>query len=220
MKLRPTFLLAACLALAFVPVGPTTAQEAAAGAGAPFVERILPADFSAVEGSLPELLGKGADVAIIYTEDGRPEYALTVARSAETEYEVSLLYYGPGVAGAAAGHPPRLSAALDADSAGRLQRALAIKLARNVLVSSATRKARNYDRAWWILQRSANDQPPAAALIAGDNAEASPEARAFMDAIVNGLQRYVTSDPEARSQVLYDIDRYAIRANLEEKNRR
>ncbi len=221
MHLPSLFSVAAVSALVLAPVNRGAAQAAALAADAPqpFVERIQPADYFAVEAALPVPLPKDAAIAIIRTEQGRPAYALTVARNAEMEFEVAVLTLPPDQPAPATELPVRAAAPLDAPSATRLEQALAIKLARNVFISDATRKAKEYDRAWWILQRAGSDQVQAA-VITGERSDGNPDAAAFLDAFVHGLQRYATSDPDARSQVLYEIDRYTIKTTLENKGRR
>ncbi len=221
MNLRSHLSAAALVALVVVPANRGVAQAAALSADAPmpFVERIQPADFSAVEADLPGPLAKGASIAIICTEQGHPAYALTVTRNPEMDFEVAFLTLAPEQGTPASQAPVRAVAPLDAPSATRLEQALAIKLARNVFVSDATRKAKDYDQAWWILQRTGPDQVQAA-VITGDRADANPDAQAFLDAFVRGLQRYATCDPDDRSKVLYDIDRYTIKTTLTEKSRR
>jgi len=221
MRLRRTHSAVALLFLFLALAGPCAAQDVlvAPGTPLPFVERIQPPDFSAVEATLPEPLGKTADVVIICTEDGRPAFALTVGKNPETEFEVVLILFWPENAAEATGRPPRQVAPLDAKSAERLQRALAIKLARNVFLSSAMRKAGDYRTAWWILQRSGTNQIQAA-LITRDNAHMNSDAQDFLDAFVDDLKRYATCHPDDRSQVLYEIDRYTIKTILEERARK
>ncbi len=220
MPTRSRLACATLLGLACLPAPRAAAQASVLpdNAPAPFIERIQPADFTAVAAALPGPLPREAAFAIICTEQGRPAYALTVARDAEAEFVVTLTNVPPADA-----KPDEravsASAPLDAPSAGRLQQALAIKLARRVFVSDAARRAKDYDRAWWILQRTGQDQVQAA-LLTGDRADQNPDAQAFLDAFVRGLERYATSPPEQRSEVLYPIDRYTIKVTLEEKTRR
>ncbi len=210
---RPRFFLLALLAPALA------ATAAAQQANSAFVERIQPDDFFAVEAAFPAPIPKNADVAIIATEEGRPVLAVTLAPGAEGDYEVTLIYPSADAKAPGASAAARLVAPLDADTAARIRRALAYRIARNVFVSDVARKAKSYDRAWWILQRSGGGQP-AAALITGDAADGSPDARAFMDAFVHGLQNYAIAEPDTRGTVLLAIDRYAIKTLLEEQDKR
>jgi hypothetical protein len=203
----------------FAGWGAAPDAPAPAGSRPPFVERTQPADFFAVEKSLPVVLNPDADIAIICTEDGRPAYALVLGKNADSEYEVVFFNFGPEDSNATSAGPARLAVPLDAASAEKLQRALAIRMARNVVLSDARRVAKDYDRAWWILQRSGAKQMQAA-LIAGEGVELNLEAREFMDAIVYGLQRYATSPLDERSGVLFEIDRYTIKTILGEQGRK
>ena len=172
MHLRTQLARAALLALAFLPANRGRAQATTLSADAPqpFVERIQPADFSAVAASLPVPLAKDAAFAIICTEQGRPAYALTVARNPDMEYEVAVTILPPDQPAPAAQLPVQSAAPIDAPSATRLEQALAVKIARNVFVSDATRKAKDYDRAWWIRQRSGAAEMQAA-VITGERSE-------------------------------------------------
>jgi len=221
MQTRSRLAGAALLGLALLPVPRAAAQASVIPDSAPdpFIERIQPADFTVVEAALPAPLPKGAAIAIICTQQGRPAYALTVARNPDAEFDVTVTNLPLDRAKPDAGAAVSASAPLDAPSAARLQQALAIKLARRVFVSDAARRAKDYDLAWWIRQRTGDDQVQAA-LITGERSEHNPDAEAFLDAFVRGLERYATSNPDQRSEVLYPIDRYTIKVTLEEKTRR
>ena len=221
MHLRSCLSGVALAGLALLPGHRAAAQATALpdNAPMPFIERIQPADFFAVEAALPGPLPKGAAIAIICTQQGHPAYALTLARNAEAEFDVTVTNLPLENAKPAERSAVSVAAPLDAPAATRLQQALAVKLARRVFVSDAARKPKDYDVAWWILQRTGEDAVQAA-LITGERAEGNPDAGAFLDAFVRGLERYATSDPDQRSQVLYPIDRYTIKVLLEEKTRR
>jgi len=205
-------LAAACLALVSCRGGDEDAQTKAHPA---FVERIQPADFSAVEALLPENLSRTCDIVVISTSEGRADEAIGIRRAGDSCGIV--LVAGSSGSGAAARGPVRIEVPFDPRSAAQLRQAFMVKLHRNVFLSDHTRKASECANAHWILLQG---EPPIAALIDAERVAASSDGAAFMKALVDALFRYATCEPEERGKLLLAIDRASIRVNLEETARR
>ncbi len=218
---KQCLLMAALAAIMLVDTRSARSQVASPGTKLPYIERIHPADFLLVEAKLPEALSDNSELVIVCTSGRDLEYSLAIRKTAKSEYEVVLLDLWPTAARTRPDTPERRVVPLPEKSAEQIERAIEIKLHRNVFLSDGIRKAEEDMSAWWILLRPKTNQP-VAALIDSTFLHMNPDPNAhdFTDGIVYGLYRYATCHPDDRNDVLYEIDRRTIQIILTEEARK
>jgi hypothetical protein len=211
-----SLLIAALAGPLLVDAQPASGLLAPPGTKLPFIERIPPADFLLVEAKLPEALSDSSELVILRTSGRDLVYSLAVRKAAKSEYEVVLLDASPNEADRHPDTAQRRVVPLDAKSAEQIERAVEIKLHRNVYLADGIRTAESDSKACWILFRPKTSQPMAA-LIDFESVHMNPEAHDFMDRILWGLYHFATCHPDDRNDVLYEIDRQTIQIILTEE---
>ena len=188
------------------------AETPSSNTSRPFIERVRPDDYFAVEKVFPEPYSTTHELVVLRTAASQPSSVLAIKRSpGGDEYILTVQI-------ASQDAPDgwlKISEPLDATLGQQILRAFELKLHRQVALSNFKRTMSKTDTDLWVFQRLA-DNRVAAALIAMEATLGNASATAFIDDFIGGLQQLMGKEGEERVAHLQKIDRMATEIILAE----
>lgn len=198
MYLR-TFL--ALLALGSL-VGCNRSNEQAAAPAAAYVERIQPKNYEAAEERFPERFSQAYQLVFLRTDLGKPASAVAINTDPAGGFSV---YFGSATAD---GEWASVTTTLDEGTGGQLLRAVEYRLHRNITLSQIHRDVAQREGDLWIYQRL-TDGKIACALVTFAARLGNEPGAIFLHNVLDLLQRLAAAEPEARDELLDQLDRAA-----------
>lgn len=192
--------------------GCNRSNEPAAAPAAAYVERIQPKNYEAAEERFPERFSQAYQLVFLRTDFGQATSAVAISADPAGGYWV---YFGSTTADGSWVH---VDTNLDEGTGGQLLRAVEYRLHRNITLSQIHRDVTQREGDLWIYQRL-TDGKIACALITFAARLGNEPGAVFLHEALDSLQRLAAAEPEAREELLAQIDRAASAVILTESGK-
>lgn len=169
---------------------------------AAYVERIQPKNYEAAEERFPERFSQSYQLVFLRTDLGKPASAVAIAPDPAGGYSV---YFGSTTSD---GGWANVTTTLDEGPGGQLLRAVEYRLHRNITLSQVHRDVTQREGDLWIYQRL-TDGKIACALITFAARLGNEPGAVFLHDVLDLLQRLAAAEPDAREELLAQLDRAA-----------
>jgi hypothetical protein len=187
---------------AWAQLWPATARQ-------PFIERIEPADYLAVEALMPEQPSLKSELVIVRTEDGKPQSAVAISRGPNAEYFVVHLFDldVPSITQAVK-KPQRTRTQIPFAVAKSVKEIFDRKLHRFVMVASEpVRVADHAETAWWIFFRDPRDVA-VTAFVSVWTTHQNQEAFDLLPRLTSGLAEVADAQPQKLTDTIERLENF------------
>lgn len=204
MRRLPVIVL---LALAFTAIHAFTAERSG-DARVAYVERAWPSVYEKVQNLFDEEFSRTHDAVILRVDAGKPVSALALKRTDTGDYTLTYAVQLDGKF-------HNLTSEIPAGVGDQILRAIELKLHRHVLIGTHPRDYTKRQGDMWVFHRNSQDRTSTAVILFEATMD-NPDATAFVDGLLGGLQKLVSAEDAERDSVLSELDRIATRIVLAE----
>ena len=173
--------------------------------GRSFIERVRPEDYYAAETLFGDAFSRTHELVVLRLAAAQPVSVLAIGPAAAGEgYTLTVQLVSTN----APGGWLKISEELDAAFARQILRAVEIQLHHQVTLSKFKHHVSKTDSDLWVYQRLSDGRPAAAVIAMADTFD-NPDASAFIDELLGGLQQLVGKEGAERTALLQKLDRTA-----------
>ncbi len=191
-----------CLLLAaLLPLRGLCAIEPSLDKRPALIERVWPSDYENAESLFGEKFSADSDLVFLRINNGVPDYALSLERTPEADYSLTLTAYRDGSF-------KKATVPMPANVAAQISRAIEFKLNRHVMIGTTRRAGGKREGDLWLFHRNA-DHHAEAGIILFEATLDNPDTKLVIDDLLGGLQRLFAADDAERETILRNLDRTA-----------